>query len=115
MAIDFEEDDMKITILPKTQLGLWAIIMMVVSFVLLIVGLMLPYRIGYIGTDIIVQNPFQAVITVLVLAIGITGFIMALISIIKKQERSIPVFLAILLGIIYIVSLIVIMIYLFFS
>ena len=89
---------MKITFLPKTSKGKWSVIMMVSSWILFVVGSVLPWKPGYSGFDFVIQNPLQAIISILLLAVGIATFCMALISVIKNKERSILVFLAILLG-----------------
>ncbi|MBU7006052.1 hypothetical protein [Phosphitispora fastidiosa] len=89
---------MKITFLPKTHLGKWSVAMMIASWVLFVVGSVLPSKTGYSGLEIIIQNPLQSIITILLLILGIVAFIMAVISVIRKQERSILVFLAIFLG-----------------
>lgn len=89
---------MKITFLPKTKLGIWAVIMAIVSFSLFIVGSILPFKVGYTGIEILIQNPIQVLITILVIVIGIGSGIMALIAIIKKREGSLIVFLTVLSG-----------------
>ncbi len=106
---------MEITFLPKTDLGKWSVAMMIASWVLFIVGSVLPSKTGYSGFEIIIQNPLQSIITILLLTLGIVALIMALISVIKKQERSILVFLAILLGLQSILSFFGIVANLFFS
>jgi len=86
---------MKLTFLPKTRLGIWSLVLTAVSWVLFIAGSLLPSKEGYSGLEIVAKNPLQAIATVLILAAGITAPIMGLISVIKKQERSILVFLVI--------------------
>ena len=89
---------MKITLLPKTKLGKYSLIMMVLSWILFIVGSLLPWKPDYSGFEIIAQNPLQTIITVLIFLVGITTVITGLLSFIKHNERSILVFLAILSG-----------------
>ena len=89
---------LKISFLPKSRLGKWAVIMMILNCALFVVGSVLPWKPGYSGFEIVIQNPLQAIITILMLAVGIATFSMALISVIKNKERSILAFLAILLG-----------------
>ncbi|PKM45466.1 MAG: hypothetical protein CVV03_06620 [Firmicutes bacterium HGW-Firmicutes-8] len=72
--------------------------MMILNCALFVVGSVLPWKPSYSGFEIVIQNPLQAVITILMLAVGIATFSMALISVIKNKERSILAFLAILLG-----------------
>ena|SRR5665648_563296 len=89
---------MKITLLPKTNLGKLSLIMMVLSWILFVVGSVLPWKPDYSGFEIIIQNPLQTIITVLILAAGSTTAIAGLMSVIQHKERSILVFLAILSG-----------------
>jgi hypothetical protein len=87
---------MKITFLPITKLGKWSVILMISSWILFAVGSVLPWKPGYSGFEIVVQNPLQGIITVLMLIIGIATFVTALNSVSKYRERSLLVFLAIL-------------------
>ena len=89
---------MKITLLPKTKLGKYSLIMMVLSWMLFIVGSLLPWKPDYSGFDIITQNPLQTIITVFIFIAGIITVITGLLSFIKHNERSILVLLAILSG-----------------
>src|SRR5665648_283136 len=86
----------KITLLPKTNLGKLSLIMMVLSWILFVVGSVLPWKPDYSGFEIIIQNPLQTMINVLILAAGSITVIEGLMSVIKNKERSILVFLAIL-------------------
>lgn len=106
---------MKITLLPKTRLGKQSIIFTIASWILFVVGSVMPSETGYSGFESIIQNPLQAIITVLIFAVSIMAFIVGLISIIKKQERSILVFLAILSGVSMIPSFFVVVANVFFG
>ena len=87
---------MKISFLPKTCLGRWSVIMMISSWVVFVVGSVLPWKPGYSGFEIVIQNPLQGIITVLMLGVGIATSSTAIISVTKNKERTILVFLAIL-------------------
>lgn len=89
---------MKINFLPKSHLGKWAVIMMISNFIIFIIGSVLPWKSGYSGFEIIMHNPLQGVITILMLIIGIATSGLALISVFKHKERSIMVYLAIIFG-----------------
>jgi len=89
---------MKIYFLTKTPSGKWAVIMMILNIIVFVGGSILPWNEGYSGIDILIQNPLQGIITILMLVIGIATISAALFSIIKNKERSIWVFLAIALG-----------------
>ena len=84
---------MQISILPKSSLGRWAI-GLAAAFILLSILFAVLTRLG--GEP----GPF-ALIFIANIAIGVSfiaAFITGLISIIKSKERSIIVFLAVLLG-----------------
>jgi len=72
--------------------------MMVSGWILFVLGSVLPWKPDYSGFEIIIQNPLQTIITVLILAAGSITVIAGLMSVIKHKERSILVFLAILSG-----------------
>jgi len=86
---------MKISFLPKTRLGKQAVIFFVSSWVLFLVGELLPSKEGLSGWENVIQNPIHTLLTVLILVAGIAAPVMSLIAVIKKQERSILVFLII--------------------
>lgn len=104
---------MKISFLPKTRQGKLAVILMFSSFILFVIGSVLPYREGYAGFEMIKHNPLQVVLTFLIFAVGITSFAEGLIAVIKHKERSILVFLTLLSGPYNIVSFIGVIIGLF--
>lgn len=106
---------MKVTFLPETTQGKWSIIMMISSLFLFILGSILPWKEGYSGFEIIIQNPVQGILTVLMFAVGIATLLLALISIIKKKERSILVFLAIFAGLYSLLGLLGSILTVFFS
>lgn len=70
----------------------------VVEWLLFILGSVLPWNSGYTGLEIVIQNPVQAVITILMLGAGISAATLGLISVIKYKERSVLTVLAILSG-----------------
>jgi hypothetical protein len=88
-------DLMKITLLPKTKLGIWSILLSITNLILFVIGSVLPSQTGFTGLEIIIHNPVQTMITILILVLGFISPILALIAVIKKQERSIIVFLVI--------------------
>jgi hypothetical protein len=93
-----EENNYGNYILTKSKFGKWSVIMVIINLILFVAGSLLPYKDGYTGIGIFIQNPLQAIITVLMLGVGITALAMALISIFKNKERSVLVFLAVILG-----------------
>lgn len=91
-------DWMKITFLSRTTLGKWSVIMMISSWILFVVGSVLPWKPGYSGFEFVIHNPLQAIITIMIFAASVATSIMGLISVMKNKEHSILVFLAILSG-----------------
>lgn len=89
---------MKITYLSKTRLGKRSVNLTIVGIVLFIIGSVLPWEPGYSGLEFVVQNPLQTIITLLILALSAAAFILGLTATVKQKERSVLVFLAILLG-----------------
>lgn len=79
-------------------MGKWSVILMISNYVLFIIGSVLPWKSGYSGFEFIVHNPLQAFIMVLILAVGIAGASMGIISFKKNKELSILVILAIISG-----------------
>lgn len=90
--------NLNISIRPKTRIGKRSVIMMLLILVLFITGSVLPWKPGYLGFKIITQNPLQGIITLLMFFIGVATLSMAATSVIKYKERSLLVFLAILVG-----------------
>lgn len=87
---------------PQTKLGkrsawlLVAVVIFLVSFRILVI-------IGPAGGDTFFSNPFLAVPILLAGISGIAAFITGLISIIRKRERSISVYLAVAVGLIVLI------------
>ncbi|WP_368293938.1 hypothetical protein [Dehalobacter sp. TBBPA1] len=106
---------MRITILPKSKSGRKSFILVIVSWILFVVGSVLPYKEGYSGLELISHNPLQVVITVLIFAAGIAAAIIGLKAVIRKKERSVLVFLVILIGVYYILSFCGVAVNVFFS
>ena len=105
----------KIIFLPRTRLGKWSIILTVVWFVLFVVGSVLPSKTGYSGFEIIIHNPLQTIITILLFGVSIATSITGLISVIKNKERSILVFFAIPSGLFNSIGFFGSILYVFFS
>jgi hypothetical protein len=84
---------MRISILPKSSLGIWSVVLAAAFILLLIVFVVLTRLGGEPGPFVLI---FLA--NFLIGISFIAAFITGLISIIKSKERSILVFLAVLLG-----------------
>lgn len=85
-------------LLPKTKQGKWSVILMISNWVLFVLGSLLPWKNGYSGFEIVIQNPLQGILTFFILIIGIATSVTALIAVVRDKERSWLVFLAILAG-----------------
>jgi hypothetical protein len=83
---------MRISILPKTSLGRWSV-GLAAAFILLLALCAVLTGLGGVG-----PGPVGPIVTVAFGISGITAFVTGLISMIKSGERSILVFLAVLVG-----------------
>ncbi len=83
---------MRISILPKTSLGWWSVGLCVASilFFALFVVILGP------GPDY--NMPLAYTLTVVLTGISIAAFVTGLLSIMKRKERSILVFVAMAIG-----------------
>ena len=97
---------MKVCFLPKTKSGKVSAFLFILSVVIFIVFSILPYKEGYTGMDIVVNNPLQFMATIFIFILGISASLLGIYSVIKNKEYSIIVFLIILAGLYNVVSLI---------
>jgi len=89
---------MHLHILPTTQSGKWAVILMVINWALFMVGSILPWNDGYAGLEMFFQNPLQAIISVAMLAAGISTVLFAYNSLVRYKEYDLLVIWSLLLG-----------------
>lgn len=87
---------MRITILPKAPLGWWSVGLAILFLLFLISPIFSVLGLGGVARQIGL-SPGQIKGIAFVLA-GITALVTGLISVIRSKERSILVFLAMLLG-----------------
>lgn len=106
---------MKIKILPTTRQAKTALILILVSLILFVIGSVLPSETNYTGMEIIKHNPLQAIITIMISAAGIGALVLGLSSVIKEKERSVITFLVILIGAYNALNLVGVIINIFFS
>ena len=89
---------MKITFFPKTKLGIESVILLIAGLVFFtagsVLGPALPYAGHYSGFAAIVHNPLTSAAAILYFASLIASAVTGILSVIKKQEHSIAVFLA---------------------
>ena len=101
---------MRISILPKTCLGKWSV-GLVATFILLSVvqGLVAPARpspgapVLPPSMAVVAMGISRIVAFIIGLASAIAAFVTGLISIIKSRERSILVFLAVIVGLLVLI------------
>jgi len=96
-STDAYNKSMRVTILPKTPLGKWstgfigAFVVFFVTFILLVAS-------GQQGGDTFFSNLVLGIPGLLAGASGVLAFLTGLIGVIRNKERSILVFLAMLIG-----------------
>ena len=88
---------MKINFLPKTVLGKWSV-WLIVAFILLFLVFQLLVLSGQRGGDTFSDNWLLTIPIVLAAICGISSLIVGLIAGVKSKERSILVFVAMLIG-----------------
>ena len=74
-------------------MGRWAISLIAANLIIYSAGAVLPYKTGFTGIEAILQNPLQTIISIIAISAGLAAGICALIAVIRRQERSILVFL----------------------
>lgn len=100
------------TLLPKTKLGTWSIVLIVLMPAAIFIGSLLAdtlYASVHSGDTIlkdIVIRPFIALTMLTGMAFGIAAFIIGMISIIRQKERAFLVYLSTVIGALLILFLI---------
>jgi len=90
---------MKVYITPKTRLGRWSV-WLIVAFIVFFAIFFLFVASGQRGGATFFSNLFLAVPVVIAAISGISAFFTGIIGVIKDRERSVLVYLAILIGLI---------------
>ncbi len=88
---------MRLTILPKTPIGKWST-GLIAAFIVFFVLFQLLVLSGQRGGDTFFSNPLLTIPVLLAATCGIFALVTGLIGVIGKKERSIIVFLTVLLG-----------------
>ncbi|MFC2024475.1 hypothetical protein ACFLTJ_02725 [Chloroflexota bacterium] len=88
---------MRVHFKPKTNLGKWSA-WLIVAFAILLGAFQLLVASGQRSGDTFFSNPILTTPMLLAATSGIAAFITGLISIVKRKERSIAVFLAVTFG-----------------
>jgi len=101
-----------ITLLPKTKLGVWSIVLVALMPIAMFTGSSLANTLyssvsagGTIPKDIIAR-PFLALLMLVGMASGIFAFILGMSSIIKQKERALLVYLSTTIGALLILFLV---------
>ena len=95
---------MKIYLMPKTILGKWSLGLIVTMPVLFIIGMSftsLLYKSVSGGNTIledIARRPVLALTMLVAFVSGISAFITGLIAVIRQKERSLSVYVAVIIG-----------------
>lgn len=102
---------MKLIFIPKTKLGKWSVVLIILMPLLFFIG-SLPVNTLYdsvtAGRTIledIAKRPLVALPMLLGMAFGIFAFVLGISSIIKKKERSFLVYVSTLIGFLLILFL----------
>jgi predicted Abi (CAAX) family protease len=96
---------MKISFLPKTVTGKWAV-GLAIGFIVLFVLVIILAATGQEGGETFFSNLYLAIPGLLALASGIAAFVTGVISIIFSRERGFLVFLAAVVGLLVIIFMV---------
>ncbi|MGB8707594.1 MAG: hypothetical protein WCD72_06590 [Dehalococcoidia bacterium] len=88
---------MRINVLPKTSWGKWSV-GLIAAFILFFALFLILVASGQRGGETFFSNLWLTVPMLLAGTCGVAAFVTGLISVIKSKERSILVYLAILIG-----------------
>jgi len=88
---------MKITFMPKTQLGKWSV-GLILGFFIFLAFFFILVELGERGGATIFSNLKLLIPYSLAVFSAIASFLTGIISVLKKKERSVLVFLSIILG-----------------
>lgn len=73
------------------------------------------FMVGRYESEIIIHNPIQAIMTMMIFAAGIGAGALGLISVIKHKDRSFLIFIVILFGVYNVLSFFGVIFNVFFS
>ncbi len=92
---------MRITILPKTSLGWWSVWLLLACVLLFVIIVVLGAFTGVADSPLVadISGPIG-------LLLGAGSFTLGLLSIIKSKERSILVFLALIIEVLFLVIIV---------
>ena len=88
---------MKVYFTPKTTLGKWSVVL-IIAFIVLMVAFQLLVASGQRGGKTFFSNLILAIPMIVAGISGISAFVTGIIGIIKSRERSVIVYLAVLIG-----------------
>lgn len=89
---------MKISLLPKSKLGICAALLLLLFFLLLGVSILISDWQGYVASQTIFDNLPIAVPMIFAIASALASFIIGLIAIFKSKERSVLIFITTVIG-----------------
>lgn len=83
---------------PKTKLGKWSVLLIILFFLMLFVFWVLVGLVGMRGGETFFSNIPLALTGISMAILGISSFFTGIISIIKKKERAVLVFISTVIG-----------------
>ena len=93
---------MRVHFKPKTNLGKWSA-WLIVAFAVSMASFGILLASGQRGGDTFFSNPIIGIPILIAAASGIAAFITGLISIVRRKERSISVYVAVAFGLIVLI------------
>jgi len=88
---------MGITVLPKTCLGKWSI-WLIIAFIVLLTSFQILVASGQRGGDTFFGNLALSIPMLIAGIVGISAFFIGIVGIIKSRERSVLVFISVIIG-----------------
>ncbi|SDN73674.1 hypothetical protein [Acetanaerobacterium elongatum] len=92
---------MKITLLPKSKLGICAASLLLLFFLLLGASILISDWQGYVASQTIFDNLPIAIPMVFAIACALASFITGLIAVLKSKERSVLIFITTIVGLFF--------------
>jgi len=89
---------MKPSFFPKTKLGSWSVVLLVILFILLAYFFLMVGAFNQRGGDTFFSNLNLAIPMIAAWTAGAAAFLLGLIAVIKSKSRSILVFIVIILS-----------------
>ncbi|MBT3319133.1 MAG: hypothetical protein HN948_00905 [Clostridia bacterium] len=89
---------MKISVLPKSKLGIWSVALLIFSVLLVVLFFLLINVFNQKGGETFFSNLTLTIPMICAWFAGVLSFIIGIIAVIKNKSRSMLVFISILIG-----------------